>query len=137
MTPGVCEGLVRVRGSQPEPQPQPYPYPYPYPNPNPTRDPEPGPDQVREGMIIGARSHCLAISANIVAAYLPANPEEIYKHLLLLLEDGETVEPIPCRCALSCTAPHWPAHSHSRTLAHSLTRSLAHLLTCSRSHVVT
>ena len=51
---------------------------------------------VREGMIIGMHTHCAAISANMVAAYLPANPEEIYKHLLLLLEDGETVEPIPC-----------------------------------------
>ena len=56
-------------------------------------------------MIIGMHTHCAAISANMVAAYLPANPEEIYKHLLLLLEDGETVEPIPCRCALFYAAP--------------------------------
>ena len=51
---------------------------------------------VREGMIIGMHTHCAAISANMVAGYLPANPDEIHKHLLLLLEDGETVEPIPC-----------------------------------------
>jgi hypothetical protein len=51
---------------------------------------------VREGLVIGSHTHCVAISANMVAAYLPVNPEEIYKHLLILLEDGETVEPIPC-----------------------------------------
>ena len=51
---------------------------------------------VRQGMLLGMHSHCTAVSANAVAAYLPANQEEIYKQLLLLLEDGETVEPIPC-----------------------------------------
>jgi hypothetical protein len=51
---------------------------------------------VRTGMIIGATSHCEAFSGNTVAGYLPANQEEIYKHLLLLLEDGEAVLPIPC-----------------------------------------
>ena len=33
---------------------------------------------VRTGMIIGASSHCEAISGNVVAGYLPANPEMIY-----------------------------------------------------------
>lgn len=47
-------------------------------------------------MLIGTSSHCEAISGNVVAGYLPANPEEIYKHLGHLLEDGETVLPIPC-----------------------------------------
>ena len=37
-------------------------------------------------MIISADSHCSAISANAVAGYLPANQDEIFKHLLLLLE---------------------------------------------------
>ena len=41
---------------------------------------------VRQGMLLGMHSHCTAVSANAVAAYLPANQEEIYKHLLLLLE---------------------------------------------------
>ena len=39
---------------------------------------------------------CNAFSAPIVAAYLPVNPKLLEQHLLLLLEDGETVEPIPC-----------------------------------------
>ena len=47
-------------------------------------------------MIIGATSHCEAISGNVVAGYLPANPEMIFQHLGHLLEDGETVLPIPC-----------------------------------------
>ena len=51
---------------------------------------------VREGLVLGAHSHCQAISANIVAAYAPINPTLIEQQLLMLLEDGEVVEPIPC-----------------------------------------
>ena len=51
---------------------------------------------VREGYYIGSHSHCSAVSANMVAGYLPVNSEDIHKHLLLLLEDGDTVDPIPC-----------------------------------------
>jgi len=51
---------------------------------------------VREGLILGSHGHCAALSANIVAGNAPVNPTLIQQQLLLLLEDGETVEPIPC-----------------------------------------
>ena len=51
---------------------------------------------VREGLILGSHGHCAALSANIVAGNAPINPTLIQQQLLLLLEDGETVEPIPC-----------------------------------------
>jgi len=51
---------------------------------------------VREGLILGSHGHCAALSANIVAGNVPVNPTLIQQQLLLLLEDGETVEPIPC-----------------------------------------
>ena len=51
---------------------------------------------MREGLILGSHGHCAALSANIVAGNAPVNPTLIQQQLLLLLEDGETVEPIPC-----------------------------------------
>ena len=50
----------------------------------------------REGMVVGSHSHCAAVSGNVVAAWLPANKDLVQQQLLHLLEDGETVEPIPC-----------------------------------------
>jgi len=87
-------------GANPNPTPNPKPKPKPKPSPNPSPNPNPNPNQitpgVHTGMIIGASSHCEAISGNVVAGYLPANPEMIFQHLGHLLEDGETVLPIPC-----------------------------------------
>ena len=50
---------------------------------------------VREGLILGSHGHCAALSANIVAGNVPVNSTLIQQQLLLLLEDGETVEPSP------------------------------------------
>ena len=45
----------------------------------------------RNGLHNGNRMYCNPFSANIVAGYLPADPQHIKRQLLSLYEDGETV----------------------------------------------
>ncbi len=64
----------------------------------------------------GGKSHCRVYSPYITAGYLPAAPGPIRAHLLALLEDGESVVPVPSTdCVLlwrrSLLEPGWPSHT--------------------------
>ena len=64
----------------------------------------------------GGKSHCRVYSPYITAGYLPAAPGPIRAHLLALLEDGESVVPVPSTDYVllwrkSLLEPGWPSHT--------------------------